>query len=129
MGESVENVTLPFDDGGEDKPDSPPPTDSALALAPGDTPAVRDADITARLADYTQSWGITIPVDFTPVTKAQVAYRRELCGAITLTGADGMGDRSWPSGLIPARGDVTALKSSSVRRWGVVLLLFFLALQ
>ncbi len=63
----------------------------------------------ARLADYAQSWGITIPADFTPATKAQVAYWRELCGAISLTGTEGMRDGSWPADLAPSKPTLQAM--------------------
>ncbi len=61
------------------------------------------AEAAARLADYAQSWGITVPADFTPATKAQVAYWRELCGAISLTGTEGMHDGDWPADLAPSK--------------------------
>jgi hypothetical protein len=103
MGEGIENVSLPFDQSGETGPGSGPVTDGVLALLPADTAAATAAEAAMRLAEYAQAWGITIPADFTPATKAQVAYWRELCGAISLSGPEGMGDGSWPADLVPSK--------------------------
>jgi hypothetical protein len=46
--------------------------------------------------------GIDIPEGFVPATKAQVAYWRQLCGAIHERGAKGMGDTDWPPELAPS---------------------------
>jgi hypothetical protein len=111
MGEDVEKVTLPFDEAGENDPDCAPAADGALALLPADTPAVPATEGALRLADYAQAWGIMIPADFTPATKAQVAYWQELCGAISLSGVDGMRDGNWPADLVP--------RSQPCRRWQI----------
>ena len=87
----------------ENGPGSAPATDGALALSSADTAEANAEDDAARLAEYAQAWGITIPADFTPATKAQVAYWRELCGAISLTGTDGMRDGDWPADLAPSK--------------------------
>jgi hypothetical protein len=107
MDGDVENVTAPFDEGGDSALDSDRDTDGALALA--DMAGSNTAAEAARLADYAQAWGITVPADFTPVTKATVAYWRELCGAISLTGADGMRDGDWPADLAPSRPTLSAM--------------------
>jgi hypothetical protein len=106
MRKDVENVTLPFDDAGESTALVTPEAHGTLAL----TPAV-DAknDATARVAENAHAWGLTIPADFTPATKAQVAYWRELCGAISLTGKDGMRDGDWPAELAPAKPTLQAM--------------------
>jgi hypothetical protein len=109
MDEQVEKVTLPFEDGGEDGPGAAPPTDGALALSPSDTAADSAEDAAKRLAEYAQAWGITIPADFTPATKAQVAYWRELCGAISLTGVEGMRADDWPADLAPSKPTLQAM--------------------
>jgi hypothetical protein len=109
MGEAVEKVTLPFDESGESNAGSAPATDGALALASGDAAAVKAAEAAARLADYAQAWGITVPVEFTPATKAQAAYWRVLCGAISLTGTEGMHDGDWPVDLAPSRPTLQAM--------------------
>jgi hypothetical protein len=103
MDGDVEKVTLPFDEVGEQDPGSAPATDGALALVPADAPEATAAANAARLVDYAQSWGISIPANFTPATKAQVAYWRELCGAISLTGSEGMQDAAWPADLAPSK--------------------------
>jgi hypothetical protein len=54
-------------------------------------------------------WGLTIPPDFTPATKAQVAYWRELCGAISLSGTVGMQDTAWPADLAPSKSTLQAM--------------------
>ncbi len=109
MAEQVEKVTLPFDEGSEYDPGSALATDGALALLPADTAAATAAEAAMRLTDYTQAWGITIPTDFTPGTKAQVAYWRELCGAISLTGTDGVRDTDWPADLAPSKPTLAAM--------------------
>jgi hypothetical protein len=53
--------------------------------------------------------GITIPADFTPATKPQVAYWRELCGAISLRSTVGMSDTDWPADLSPAKPTLQAM--------------------
>jgi hypothetical protein len=106
MAEHVEKVTLPFDSTGEGDTLTAPTTDGTLALI-----LAEDASVAAveRLADYAQSWGITIPANFTPATKAQVAYWRELCGAISLTGTAGTHDSDWPADLAPAMPTLQAM--------------------
>jgi hypothetical protein len=104
MGQDVERMTLPFDEADEDDAGSALTTEGALAFLSADTGAA-----TALLADYAHSWGITIPADFMPATKAQVAYWRELCGAISLTGAEGMMDGAWPTDLAPSTSTLLAL--------------------
>jgi hypothetical protein len=111
-----ENVMLPFDGPGED--DSGPAfrAHGALALLPADPATATEAAI--RLADYAQAWGITVSADVTPAAKAQVAYWRELCGAIALVGRNGMGDSGWPADLAPSRStlQVMAERGLIVRR-------------
>jgi hypothetical protein len=105
----VEKATLPFDDGDENGSGSAPAIDGALALlsaSAGDGTAAAEA---VRLADYACSWGIAILASFTPASKAQVAYWRELCGAISLTGADGMRDSDWPADLAPSKPTLQAM--------------------
>jgi hypothetical protein len=102
MGEQVEIVTLPFDEDGEIYAGALPGTDGALALSPVGSADANMAAETARLAEYAQAWGIIVSADFTPPTKAQVAYWRELCGAISLTGTQGMRDGDWPADLAPS---------------------------
>jgi hypothetical protein len=109
MSEEVEKVTLPFDDGGEEGRGAVSPTDGALALWSADTPSAKAEHTATRLANYAQSWGISIPAHFTPATMAQVAYWRELCGAISLTGTDGMHDGDWPADLAPSRPTLHAM--------------------
>ncbi len=46
---------------------------------------------------------IEIPEGFTPATKAQVAYWRQLCGAISERGPRGMNNDDWPPELEPSR--------------------------
>jgi hypothetical protein len=104
MGESVEKVTLPFEEAGQNDPGSVLSTQGALALVPADTDDATAAEAAARLAEYAQAWGITVSSDFAPATKAQVAYWRELCGAISLTGPVGMRDGNWPADLAPSLG-------------------------
>jgi hypothetical protein len=106
MGDEVEKVMLPFDEGSADGAANSPATHGALALALEDTAV---ADKTSRMADYAQAWGITIPADFTPATKAQVAYWREVCGAISLTGTEGMKDTAWPADLAPSKPTLQAM--------------------
>jgi hypothetical protein len=109
VAEEVEKVTLPFDQPGGSDAITAPTTDGALALTPAKTPEVHAAETAARLADYAHSWGIIVPADFTPATKAQVAYWRELCGAISLTGTDGMEDSAWPANLAPSTPTLQAM--------------------
>ena len=109
MHEEVEKVTLPFAEDGENAPGSALATDGALALSSaGDAPATMAADA-ARLAEYVQAWSIAIPADITPATKAQVAYWRELCGAISLMGTEGMCGGSWPADLAPSKPTLQAM--------------------
>ena len=103
MAEAVEKVTLPFGVPGQEGSGTTPPTDGTLALSSADAAKANAEETVARLAEYAHSWGISIPADFTPATKAQVAYWRELCGAISLTGTDGMRDGSWPMDLAPSK--------------------------
>jgi hypothetical protein len=112
MGDQVEKVTLPFEEADGNDPGSAVATDGALALASADTPAdtvVARTMAVARLADCAQSWGITVPADFIPATKAQVAYWRELCRAIALTGTEGMRDDNWPADLAPSKPTLQAM--------------------
>jgi hypothetical protein len=109
MGEEVEKVTLPFDEAGENGPGSAPAIDGALALSPLGTAEANAAATAERLADYAQSWGITISSDFIPATKAQVAYWRELCGAISPRGVGGMQDSDWPTDLTPSKATLQAM--------------------
>jgi hypothetical protein len=109
MGEHVEKVTLPFDEAGGKDAGSAVATDGALALLHADAAAATAAQAAMRLAEYAQAWGITVPADFTPATKAQVAYWRELCGAISLTGTDGMTDTDWPAELAPLKPPLRAM--------------------
>jgi hypothetical protein len=114
MGEGVEKVTLPFDKAVENDPGSTPATDGTLALSPAGNADATAAEAAVRLADYTQAWGITVPADFTPATKAQVAYWRELCGAISLTDVEGMHDSEWPADLAPLRPTLQAMAERSL---------------
>ena len=82
MGEQVEKVMLPFEEASIEGASAAPVTDGALALTPANTPTINGAETAGRLADYAHSWGITVPAGFTPASKAQVAYWRELCGAL-----------------------------------------------
>ncbi|HEY7093956.1 MAG TPA: hypothetical protein VH393_12290, partial [Ktedonobacterales bacterium] len=109
MGEGVNKVTLPFDDVGKGVPSSAPATDGALALAPADPAAAKAAAEAERLVDYAHSWAITVSADFIPATKAQVAYWRELCGAISLKGTDGMHDGGWSADLAPSKPTLQAM--------------------
>jgi len=115
MSEQVEKVTLPFEDMGSSDPASEPVTAGALALLPGGggpapLASAEDAIGAApRAAGHAHAWGLTIPSDFTPATKAQVAYWRDLCGAISLTGTTGMRDGAWPADLAPSKPTLTAM--------------------
>ncbi len=51
-----------------------------------------------------------IPEGFVPATKAQVAYWRQLCGAISERGTRGMGDADWPPELAPTRITLRAME-------------------
>jgi hypothetical protein len=103
MVQDVERVTLPFDDGDTANPQA---TRGELALVPEDNAV---ADVADRAAENARAWGLIIPTDFTPATNAQVAYWRELCGAISLTGKDGMRDTDWPADLAPSRPTLQAM--------------------
>jgi hypothetical protein len=106
MGEEVEKVTLPFEEEGADGAVDASTTDGALAL----TPTVdATAEAAARAAENAAAWSLAIPADFTPATKAQVAYWREVCGAISLTGKDGMCDGKWPADLAPSKPTLQAM--------------------
>ena len=109
VAEKVQKVTLPFDEAGENDVGSASATDGALALSPGDIAVATAAEAAIRLADYARAWDLAVPMEFTPATKAQVAYWRELCGAISLTGTEGMRDGDWPADLRP--------RSQPCRRW------------
>jgi hypothetical protein len=109
LDQYVEKVLLPLKEAGQGDTSFPPTTDGALA--PPDTVAEKAAEEAARLADYVHSWNITIPADFTPATKAQVAYWRELCGAISLTGTEGMKDGAWPTDLAPSKPTLLVMAS------------------
>jgi hypothetical protein len=109
MGERVEKVPLPFDEPGGSDVLTTPPTDGALALSPAGIADANAADAAMRLAECARAWGIGIPANFTPATKAQVAYWRELCGAISLTGIEGMGDGNWPADLTPSKPTLQAM--------------------
>jgi hypothetical protein len=106
MGEEPEKVMLPFDEVSESDPVTALATDGGLALALEDN-AVADAALHA--AENARAWGLTIPPNFTPATKAQVAYWRELCGAIVLTGSEGMRDSDWPADLAPSKPTLAAM--------------------
>jgi hypothetical protein len=116
MAEQIEKVTLPFDEAGTDDAASAPTIEGTLALSP----TGGAANAAAHAATNAQAWGIAIPPDFTPATKAQVAYWRELCGAISLTGRDGTRDGDWPADLAPAKSTLTAMAERAliVRRGG-----------
>ena len=92
MDEDVEKVMVPFEEDGVKDGTPALVMDGSLALSSADAASAKGAAEAERLDDYAQSWGIMIPADFTPATKAQVAYWRELCGAISLTGAEGLRD-------------------------------------
>jgi hypothetical protein len=109
VAEQVEKVPLSFDEASENDPGFAPTTNGALALALADAADATAADGALRLAEYAQAWGITVPADFTPATKAQVAYWRELCGAISVTGTVGMGDGGWSAGLVPSKPTLKAM--------------------
>jgi hypothetical protein len=105
MGEQGEQAMLPFDETGENARASASARDGAIALSSSDTAEVNAAETVSRPGAYPQAWGIAIPPDFIPATKAQVAYLRELCGAIALTSMDGMHDTGQPTDLVPSRPD------------------------
>jgi hypothetical protein len=114
MDEEVEKKTLPLDGVDADVAPRVARTEGALALSPVEAEAVKaeeakTEEAAARLAEYAQAWGITVPPDFTPATKAQVAYWRELCGALSLTGRIGMRDDAWPIELAPCKATLQAL--------------------
>jgi hypothetical protein len=109
MAEQVEKVMLPFEEAGQVDAGGARVTDGELALSPADTLEVNAAESAARLADYAQSWGITIPGNFRPATKAQVAYWREMCGAMSLSGTEGMKDAAWPADLAPSKPTLQAM--------------------
>lgn len=64
--------------------------------------------------------GIEVPDGFVPATKAQVAYWRQVCGALSLCGATGMRDTDWPPDVAPTRLTLRALEERRliVRRSG-----------
>ena len=107
MGEDVQKVTLPFDE--DAIQDTSPATDGALALSWADAGDATAEAVAARLADYAQAWGISVPADFAPATMAQVAYWRELCGALVVTGKLGMQDSDWPTDLAPSKPTLRAM--------------------
>jgi hypothetical protein len=109
VAEQVEKVKWPFEEVGAEDAPSALVTNGALALSPVETACADTAAEAVRPAEYAQSWGITIPADFTPATKAQVADCRELCGAISLTGVDGMRDGNWLTDLAPSKPTVQAM--------------------
>jgi hypothetical protein len=100
MSEQVEKVMLLFEELSAVDGSNTSAMDGALALSSTEDPSVA---ATARAAEYAQEWGITIPGNFTSATKAQVAYWRELCGAISLQGKAGMRDGAWPVELAPSK--------------------------
>jgi hypothetical protein len=110
MSEHVEKVTMPFDEAGVDAPAADAPIQGTLAPSPVEAP-VSDAtaDAAARAATNALAWGLTIPPTFTPVTLAQVAYWRELCGAISLKGKAGMRNGEWPAELAPSTSTLHAI--------------------
>jgi hypothetical protein len=114
VAEQVEKVTLPFDEAGDNDPSSALATNGALALSSADIGGAKALEEAAHVTDYAHSWGITIPADFTPATKAQVAYWRELCGAISLTGTEGMRDGGWPADLAPSKPTLHAVAERSL---------------
>jgi hypothetical protein len=61
------------------------------------------------------------PIDdgLPPPTFAQIAYWRELCGAMSLVKGAGMADAAWPTDLCPSKPTLKALveRDSIVRRW------------
>jgi hypothetical protein len=109
MAEQVEKVTLSFDEHGVGNVVPTLATDGALALSPADSADAKGASEAARLADYAHSWSISVPPNFTPATKAQVAYWRELCGVLSLTGIEGMRDGNWPEDLAPSKPTLQAM--------------------
>ena len=109
MHEDVEKVTLPFDEDGAKDGTPALVTDGALALSLADAATAKAAAEAKRLVDYAHSWGISIAAGFIPATKAQVAYWRELCGAISLRGVDGMQDSDWPTDLAPSKPTLQAM--------------------
>src|SRR5262249_371519 len=113
VADEVEKVTLLYDEVDEQPCEydgaQADATDGALALLPADTATANTAEEATPRAECAQAWGISIPADFTPATKAQVAYWRELCGAISLTGKDGMRDTDWPTDLAPAKPTVQTM--------------------
>lgn len=54
--------------------------------------------------------GIEIPEGVVSATKAQVAYWRQLCGAISERGLRGMGDADWSLDLAPTRITLRAME-------------------
>jgi hypothetical protein len=106
VAEQIEKVRLPFEAVDEGNRLTAPTTDGALALTPAEDASAAAAE---RLAAYAQAWDIIIPADFIPATKAQVAYWRDLCGAISLTGTEGMGDCDWPADLAPSKPTLQAM--------------------
>jgi hypothetical protein len=115
MGENIEKVALPFEEANDAS--TAPATDGALALSATDTAAAESAEA-SRATENARAWGLIIPAGFIPATKAQVAYWRELCGAISATGTEGMRDSDWPADLAPAKPTLQAMadKGLVVRR-------------
>jgi hypothetical protein len=109
MAGNVEKMTLPFEEAGAPDTATGFATAGALALSSPDAATPNVAEVAARLADYAQSWGIIVQADFTPATKTQVAYWRELCGVISLAGKDGMSDSEWPADLAPSKPTLQAM--------------------
>lgn len=54
--------------------------------------------------------GFEIPEGFAPATKAQVAYWRQLCGAISERGSRGIGNTDWPRELAPTHISLRAME-------------------
>ncbi len=55
-----------------------------------------------------------VPDGFVPATKAQVAYWRQLCGAVSARGKAGMPDTEWPPELSPNRFTLRALEERRI---------------
>jgi hypothetical protein len=106
MGKDIEKVTLAFEDVATGNATDAPMMDGALALTSAEDPSEIAA---ARAAEYAQAWGLTIPANFTPATRAQVAYWWEVCGAISRTGKAGMRDDAWPAELAPSKPTLQAI--------------------
>src|SRR5262249_46296634 len=110
MSKQSEKVLLPFDEGGVDAPGADAPIQGALALSLAKAPGAGEtAEGAAYVATLAAAWGITVPADFTPATKAQVAYWREVCGTISLMGKIGMRDGAWPAELTPSKSTLATM--------------------